>query len=268
MSELAPAAWFSDRAFRWEIVGGFFLTAFAVAVGAWSVNMPWPAAVLVGLVYLAMYPVLALALRRESIRRVRRLFLVGWGVFLWLGLVVGALTTRGTTAYTAYVSYSTVGTPICNIGNLWILTGLLTRDTMLLGTTMLGFATTTAAWLGLTLAFGRGWCGWFCYLGVPLEIAALLRKQRGRGKLSQAIRWNRLPPQLGYFRHAVLLASVLLSAWLITPVFCYICPIRVLFDQWELRFNLLNVITAGVGIADLTARACAQASSRRRTWRS
>jgi ferredoxin len=196
-----------------------------------------------------MYPVLVLALRRESIRRVRRLLLVGWGLFLWLGLVAGALATRGTTAYTAEVSYSTVGTPICNIGNLWIITGLLSRNTMLLGTTLLGFATTTAAWLGLTLTFGRGWCGWYCYLGVPLEIAALLRKRRGRGKLAQAIRWNRPPPWFGYFRYAVLLTAVLLSAWLVTPAFCWICPIRVLFDQWELRFDLLNVITAGTGIA-------------------
>jgi hypothetical protein len=232
----------SDRSFRWELLVGLLLTIGAVAGGAWSVAMPWPAAVLIGLVYVGMYPVLALTLRRENVRRVRRLLLIGWGLFLWLGLVVGALTTRGTTAYTAEVSYSTMGTPICNIGNLWIITGLLTRNKMLLGTTMLGFATTTAAWLGLTLAFGRGWCGWYCYLGVPLEIAALLRKRRGRGKLAQDIRWNRLPPQLGYFRYAVLLAAVLLSAWLVTPVFCYICPIRVLFDQWELRFDLLNII--------------------------
>ena len=238
----------SDRSFLWELLVGLLLTIAAVAGGAWSVAMPWPAAVLIGVFYVGMYPVLALALRRERIRRVRRLLLIGWGLFMWLGLVVGALTMRGTTAYTAEVSYSTVGTPICNIGNLWIITGLLTRNQMLLGTTMLGFATTTVAWLGLVLAFGRGWCGWYCYLGVPLEIAALLRKRRGRSKLAQAIRWNRLPAQFGYFRYAVLLTAVLLSAWLVTPVFCYVCPIRVLFDQWELRFDLLNVITASTGI--------------------
>ncbi len=238
-----------DRTLRWEFLAGLVLTAAAVGGGAYVVGMAWWVALLVALVYLAMYLFLAAIVRRESVRLLRRILLIGWGVFLWLGLVVGALTTRGTTAYTAEVSMYTVGTPICNIGNLWIATGLLTRGQMLLGTTMLGFATTLAGWLGLSLFFGRGWCGWFCYLGVPLEIAALLRRRRGRDRLSQAIRWNRLPASLAHFRYAVLLSAVLLSAWLITPAFCWICPIRVLFDQWELRFDLLNVITAGTGIA-------------------
>jgi ferredoxin-type protein NapH len=238
-----------DRALRWEFLAGLLLTIAAVGGGAYVVGMVWWAALSVGTVYLAMYFFLAAIVRRESLRRLRRILLIGWGVFLWLGLVVGALATRGTTAYTAEVSMYTRGTPICNIGNLWIATGLLTRGQMLLGTTLLGFATTLAGWLGLTLFFGRGWCGWFCYLGVPLEIAALLRRRRGRDRLSQAIRWNRLPASFGYFRYAVLLSAVLLSAWLITPAFCWICPVRVLFDQWELRFDLLNVITAGTGIA-------------------
>ncbi len=234
--------------FRWEFWIGLALTVAAVGGGAAIVAMPWLPALLVGLLYLAMYLFLSAILRREGLRRLRRILLIGWGLFLWLGLVVGALLTRGTTAYTADVAWNTVGTPICNIGNLWILTGLLTRGDMLLGTTMLGFASTLAGWLALSLAFGRGWCGWFCYLGVPLEIAALLRRRRARGRLWQDIRWNRLPPSLGNFRHAVLLSAVLLSAWLVTPAFCWICPIRVLFDQWELRFDWLNVVTAGTGI--------------------
>jgi len=237
-----------DRSFRWELLAGLLLTVASVAGGAVVVGMFWPAAVLVVLVYVAMYLFLASILRREGLRRLRRILLIGWGVFLWLGLVVSALLTRGTTAYTAEVSMHTVGTPICNIGNLWIITGLLTRNEMLLGTTMAGFATTTAGWLGLTLAFGRGWCGWFCYLGVPQEIAVLLRLRRTRGRLLRNIRWNRISPHVAKFRHAFFLSMVLLSAWLITPAFCWICPIRVLFDQWELRFDLLNVITAGVGI--------------------
>lgn len=238
-----------DRSSRWELPAGLAVTTAAVGGGAYSVGMPWVPAALVGLIYLAMYLFLAAILRREGLRRLRRILLVGWGIFLYLGLVIGALTTRGTTAYTAAVSLGTVGTPICNIGNLWIATGLLSRNTMLLGTTLLGFATTTAAWLGLSLFLGRGWCGWFCYLGVPLEIAALLRQRRARDRLSRAIRWNRLPAVLGYLRYAVLLAAVLLSIWLVTPAFCWVCPVRVLFDQWELRFDLLNVLTAGTGIA-------------------
>lgn len=238
-----------DRAFRWEALAGLLLTAAAVGGGAASVAMPWWPAVLIGLVYGALYLFLAAVIRRETVRRLRRILLIGWGIVLYLGLVIGALLTRGTTAYTAEVSLYTVGTPICNIGNLWIITGLLSRGQMFLGTTMLAFASTTAGWLGLSLFLGRGWCGWYCYLGVPLEIAALLRRRRAGDPLSRAIRWNRLPPALGYLRYAVLLAAVLLSIWLVTPAFCWICPIRVLFDQWELRFDLVNMLTAGTGIA-------------------
>ncbi len=232
----------------WEWAGGVALTMLAVSGGAIAARSSWPAAILIGLLYLGLYALLWPAVREDRIHRLRRLLLIGWGILLEVGLVVAAVLIRGTTAYTPEVWQRTVGTPICNIGNLWILTGLLTRKTMLLGTTMLGFLSTTAAWLGLTLAFGRGWCGWFCYLGVPCEIAARLRRRRGRGRLWRAIRRNTLPPHLGHFRYAILLSAVLLSIWLITPAFCWICPIRVLFDQWELRFDLLNAITAGTGI--------------------
>lgn len=239
----------SEPAFRWELVGALLLTVAAVGGGAVVVRLPWPVALVIGMLYVAIYLLVVLSVEEGRIRRLRRFLLVGWGLLLEIGLVVSAVLIRGTTSYTPEVWQNTVGTPICNIGNLWIITGLLTRGQMLLGTTMLGFLSTTAAWLGLTLVFGRGWCGWFCYLGVPAEIGTLLRRRRwGRGRLWRAIRRNRLPSQWSYFRHAILFSSVLLSAWLVTPAFCWICPIRVLFDQWELRFDLLNVVTAGTGI--------------------
>ena len=45
----------SQPSFRWELAGGLLLTAGAVAGGAWAVAMPWPAALLIGLVYVGMY---------------------------------------------------------------------------------------------------------------------------------------------------------------------------------------------------------------------
>jgi ferredoxin-type protein NapH len=31
-------------------------------------------------------------------------------------------------------------------------------------------------------------------------------------------------------------------------VFCYICPIRVLFDQWEIRFDTFTLVTVSIGV--------------------
>jgi ferredoxin len=73
-------------------------------------------------------------------------------------------------------------------------------------------------------------------------------RQRFARRWLDPIRKNELSLRFNSLRHAVLLSAVLLTGWLATPVFCYICPIRVLFDQWEIRFDTLGIVTVSTGV--------------------
>jgi polyferredoxin len=218
--------------------------------------IPWWIALPVLVFYLVTYPVLATILTRTRIQLMRRVLLMTWGIYIWLGLSIVAILVRGTTAYTSEVAWRTVGTAICTMGGLWVVAGWIARRVIVFDTTMMAFWGVFVTWLGLAVFLGRGWCGWFCYLGVAPGLASFVGSlgKLGRWRRRFARRWldpirkNELSPQFNSLRHAVLLSAVLLTGWLATPVFCYICPIRVLFDQWEIRFDTFTIVTVGIGV--------------------
>jgi ferredoxin-type protein NapH len=245
-----------DDAIRKEMIAMSLLSVvIVVGISVWMA-IPWWIALPVLMVYLVAYPVLAAILTRARIQLARRVLLMTWGIYIWLGLCVVAVLVRGTTAYTPEVATRTVGTAICTMGGLWVVAGWIGRQQIVFATTMMAFWSVFVTWLGLALFLGRGWCGWFCYLGVAPGLASFVGSLGGLGRWRQrfARRWldpirkNELSPRFGYLRHAVLLSAVLLTGWLATPVFCYICPIRVLFDQWEIRYDTLTLTTVSTGV--------------------
>lgn len=245
-----------DEAIHREMLAMSLLTGvIVVGIAVWMA-IPWWIAVLVLVFYLAAYPILATLLTRARIQLVRRALLMSWGITIWLGLCAVAILVRGTTAYTPEVARRTVGTAICTMGGLWVVAGWIGRQTVVFQTTMMAFWSVFVTWLGLALFLGRGWCGWFCYLGVAPGLASFVGslgwlgrwRQRFARRWLDPIRKNELPTRFGYLRHAMLLSAVLLTGWLATPVFCYICPIRVLFDQWEIRPDAFTVVTVGTGV--------------------
>jgi polyferredoxin len=254
-----------DKAIRKEMIAMSLLSMVVVlGISVWMA-IPWWIALPVLVFYLVAYPVLATILTRARIQRVRRVLLMTWGIYIWLGLSIVAILVRGTTAYTPEVARRTVGTAICTMGGLWVVAGWIGQwamagwvdwQRMVFSTTMMAFWGVFVTWLGLALFLGRGWCGWFCYLGVAPGLASLVGSlgRIGRWRRRFARRWldpirkNELSPRFNSLRHAVLLSAVLLTGWLATPVFCYICPIRVLFDQWEIRFDTFTMVTVSIGV--------------------
>jgi ferredoxin-type protein NapH len=245
-----------DTAIRKEMIGMSLLSIVVVlGISVWMA-IPWWIALLVLIFYLVAYPILTTILTRARIQLARRVLLMTWGIYIWLGLSIVAILVRGTTAYTPDVARRTVGTAICTMGGLWVVAGWIGRQTVVFQTTTMAFWSVFVTWLGLALFLGRGWCGWFCYLGVAPGLASLVGSlgRLGRWRQRFARRWldpirkNELPPRFNYLRHAVLLSAVLLTGWLATPVFCYICPIRVLFDQWEIRSDAFTVATVSTGV--------------------
>jgi len=245
-----------DDAIRKEMIAmGLLSVVVVLGVSLWMA-IPWWIALPVLMIYLVAYPILATVLTRARIQLARRVLLMTWGIYIWLGLCVVAVLVRGTTAYTPEVARRTVGTAICTMGGLWVVAGWIGSQQIVFRTTMMAFWSVFVTWLGLALFLGRGWCGWFCYLGVAPGLASLVGSwgRLGRWRRRFARRWldpirkNELSPRFGYLRHAVLLSAVLLTGWLATPVFCYICPIRVLFDQWEIRYDTLTLVTVSTGV--------------------
>ncbi len=245
-----------DKAVRREMLAMSLLSIVVVlGISVWMA-IPWWIALPVLVFYLVAYPVLATVLTRARIQLMRRVLLMSWGIYIWLGLCIVAILVRGTTAYTPEVARRTVGTAICTMGGLWVVAGWIARQVIVFDTTMMAFWSVFVTWLGLALFLGRGWCGWFCYLGVAPGLASFVGSlgKVGRWRKRFARRWldpirkNELSPRFNSLRHAVLLSAVLLTGWLATPVFCYICPIRVLFDQWEIRFDTLTIVTVSIGV--------------------
>ncbi|HWP97587.1 MAG TPA: 4Fe-4S binding protein [Syntrophomonadaceae bacterium] len=113
-------------------------------------------------------------------------------------------------------------TPFCHLViPVILIPAALTRTIIFPGSLLTGFASIAGMmvlWLGATLALGRGWCSWVCFFGGFDEGFSRLRKKALIKKIDP--RWNYLP-------WAVLIVIVLLSALLLTPVYCeWLCPFK------------------------------------------
>jgi Polyferredoxin len=113
-------------------------------------------------------------------------------------------------------------TPFCHLViPMIIIPAALTRTIIFPGSLMTGYASIAGMivlWLGATLVLGRGWCSWVCFFGGFDEGFSRLRKQALIKKIDP--RWTYLP-------WAVLIVIVLLSALLLTPVYCeWLCPFK------------------------------------------
>lgn len=73
-------------------------------------------------------------------------------------------------------------------------------------------------WLSVTVALGRGWCGWVCFYG---------GWEDGFSRLLKKPALKVAPKKLLWLPFAVLLAAILLSAVTLSPQYCWwLCPFK------------------------------------------
>jgi ferredoxin-type protein NapH len=124
-------------------------------------------------------------------------------------------------------------TPFCHIViPMTIIPAALTKTIIFPGSILgpYSIATMFALWIGASLALGRGFCSWGCFFG-GLE-DGFSRIRRKAVIRSIASRWTYMP-------YAVLVAMVLSSALLLSPVYCqWLCPFKTVTEYDEVTsFN-------------------------------
>lgn len=120
-------------------------------------------------------------------------------------------------------------TPFCHIViPSTLIPAVLSRTIIFPGTIIGSYASIASMivlWLGVTLALGRGFCGWGCFFG-GLE--------DGCSRLLQKARIKSIPDRWTYLPYAVLAIVVIMSAALLTPFYCeWLCPFKTVTEYFQ-----------------------------------
>jgi ferredoxin-type protein NapH len=160
--------------------------------------------------------------------RYRAILFIGMAILFVVSFLAHYQEVRGSMALTEGEVIKG-RTPFCHIViPSTLIPAVLSRTIIFPGTIIGSFASIASMivlWLGVTLALGRGFCGWGCFFG-GLEdgCSRLLRKARIR---SIPDRWTYLP-------YAVLAIVVIMSAALLTPFYCeWLCPFKTVTEYFQ-----------------------------------
>jgi ferredoxin-type protein NapH len=104
----------------------------------------------------------------------------------------------------------------------------LSRTIIFPGTVLGSYASIASMlvlWLGATIALGRGFCSWGCFLGGLEDGFSRIRRKS----------WiKKIPDQWTYLPYAVLAVVVLMSAALLMPFYCeWLCPFKTVTEYLE-----------------------------------
>jgi len=151
----------------------------------------------------------------------RSLFFIIYAVALVLTFAPAMIEARGSMAVTQ--SEMAQGkTPFCHIViTATLIPAVLSRTIIFPGSMVEGFASIGSMlvlWLGASIALGRGWCSWACFYGGLDEGFSRIGRKPIIKNISR--KWVYLP-------FAILVAIMLLSAAMLSPMYCgWLCPFK------------------------------------------
>lgn len=126
-------------------------------------------------------------------------------------------------------------TPFCHIGIVQVLGTLLTKKIIIFPGVTAEIGSTIILWLAYALVLGRGWCSWGCFWGGWDDGFSRLRKKPIIKKIHKNI---------PYIPFAVLLATVLTSAYTLSTQYCWwICPFKAVSEFLEISTAKIIVQT-------------------------
>jgi len=155
------------------------------------------------------------------IYKYRSVFFIACAVAFVLTFIPNLIETRGSMAVTQ--SDMIQGqTPFCHmVIPTTLIPAALSRTIIFPGSMVEGFASIGSMlvlWLGASIALGRGWCSWACFYGGLDEGFSRIGRKPILKNISR--KWVYLP-------FAILVAIMLLSAAMLTPMYCaWLCPFK------------------------------------------
>lgn len=197
------------------------LLTFVMLSGGGGLPRAVPGLVAFVVTYIGLNASFFLMIRTGATDRYRAVVFVALAVSFVISFISHLMEARGTMALTSQTLLAG-GTPFCHMVIPMILIPLaVTRTVIFPGTIIGGFASVAsmlAIWLGVTLALGRGFCGWFCFFG-GLEDGFSRVFPRSLIRPPDQ-RWRYLP-------FAVLAAVVVSAAATLSPTYCeWLCPFK------------------------------------------
>ncbi len=152
--------------------------------------------------------------------RYRAIFFVTMSVLFVVSFIAHFMEARGSMSINE-AEMIKGRTPFCHMVIPMTLIPAALTKTIIFPGSILGpysIATMFALWIGASIALGRGFCGWGCFFGGLEDGFSRIRKKPLLRRIDK--RWTYLP-------YAVLGATVLFSAALLSPVYCeWLCPFK------------------------------------------
>jgi polyferredoxin len=153
--------------------------------------------------------------------RYRAVMFVVYAVCFVLTFIPALIETRGSMAVTR-ADMIQGHTPFCHmVIPTTLIPAALSRTIIFPGSMLEGFASIGSMlvlWLGVSIALGRGWCSWVCFYGGLDEGFSRIGHKPILKSISR--KWTYLP-------FAILVAMMLLSAAMLTPMYCsWLCPFK------------------------------------------
>jgi ferredoxin-type protein NapH len=175
--------------------------------------------------------------------RYRAVFFIAMAVLFIISFLAHFQEVRGSMALTE-AEVVKGRTPFCHLViPVTILPAVLTKTIIFPGSILgpYSIATMVVLWAGASLALGRGFCGWGCFFGGLEDGFSRILKRRVIRKIAE--RWTYMP-------YAVLALSVVMSAALLFPFYCWwLCPFKTVTEYPEVnsfKSGLQAVIFVGL----------------------
>jgi len=179
-----------------------------------------------------------LMIRTGVTDRYRAVLFVTFAVAFVISFISHLIEARGTMALTSE-TFMAGGTPFCHMVIPMILIPLAITKTVIFPGTIIGtfasIASMLALWIGVTLALGRGFCGWFCFFGGLEDGFSRIFRKPVIKHISFA--WRYLP-------FAVLAVVVVSAAVTLSPTYCeWLCPFKAVTEFNAVTSTLVLVQT-------------------------
>jgi ferredoxin-type protein NapH len=175
--------------------------------------------------YLFINGIFFMMIYTGKISRYRSILFVTYAICFVLTFIPNLIETRGSMILTQEDMVKGK-TPFCPMVIPMVIIPAALTKTIIFPGSMASIGTILVAWLGVSIALGRGWCSWGCFFGGMDEGFSKI----GRKPVIKSIgkKWTYLP-------FAILLVIVLTSAAALSPTYCmWLCPFKAVTEFQEI----------------------------------